>query len=45
VGRTISRGHTSFVKVLSYIITLPKKLIEELKWEIGTELRARVEGS
>jgi len=29
----------------SYIITIPpRKLIEELEWEIGTELKARVEG-
>ena len=26
----------------SYIITIPRKLVEELKWEIGTELKARV---
>lgn len=28
----------------SYRIILPKKLIEELKWKVGTELEARVEG-
>jgi len=28
----------------SYIVTIPKKIVKELKWEIGTELKAKVEG-